>query len=464
MRWVKQDCPKKRPPRREPPLPRAPHRLPGVPERAALERRTTELLQRLIRFNTANPPGNEAPAQEWLRDLLEGAGAECELLAAAPGRPNLVARVGGASEGPALCLLGHVDTVPADARDWRSDPWSGELRDGCVWGRGAKDMKSQVAAEVAATLTLLEEGWRPEAGELKLVFTCDEEQGATIGAAWLCSEHPERVRADLVVNEGAGELIRRGERRVYGVSVGEKGVFRFTLVTHGRSGHASVPRIGENALVKLAPLLAALAEARPEHVAAPDAGALLEALGLDPSDTHAALTEIEASDPAVAVLLEPMLGVTLAPTMVQASESANVLPAHARLDVDCRVPPELGEEAARAAVHNALGDHGYELRFDGPIVGNRSPADAPLMDTIRRFVEREDPGAAVAPVVMSGFSDSHWWRKAFPRCVAYGFFPQNVMDVTEAFPQMHGIDERIPVADLGLAAAFYADLMVETLK
>jgi acetylornithine deacetylase/succinyl-diaminopimelate desuccinylase-like protein len=435
-----------------------------VAERNALERRTTELLQRLIRFNTVNPPGDEGPAQEWLKHLLEGAGLECELLAATPGRPNLVARLAAASDGPTLCLLGHVDTVPADPEDWQDDPWSGELRDGCVWGRGAKDMKSQVAAELAATLMLVEDGWRPEAGQLKLVFTCDEERGAALGAQWLCSEHTERVRADFIVNEGAGELIRHGDRRVYGVCVAEKGVFRFTLSTRGRSGHASVPRIGDNALVKLAPLLIALAEGRPDHVASPEGAALLGALGLDTENLDAAVAELEASDPAVAVLLEPMLGVTLTPTMISASEAVNVVPAHARLEVDCRVPPELGEEAVLAAVGRTLGDDGYELSFEDRIVGNRSSPDTPLMETIRRFVEREDPGATVAPVVMSGFSDSHWWRKAFPDCVAYGFFPQNAMDMTEAFPQMHGIDERIPVADLGLAAAFYADLMLETLR
>jgi acetylornithine deacetylase/succinyl-diaminopimelate desuccinylase-like protein len=435
-----------------------------VAQRDALRRRTTELLQRLIRFNTVNPPGNEGPAQDWLKELLEEAGLECELLAAAPGRPNLVARLAGPSDGPTLCLLGHVDTVPADPEDWRDDPWSGELRDGCVWGRGAKDMKSQVAAELAATLALVEEGWRPEAGELKLVFTCDEERGAALGAQWLCSEHPERMRADFVVNEGAGELIRHGDCRVYGVCVAEKGVFRFTLSTSGRSGHASVPRIGDNALVKMAPLLTALAQGRPDHVPSPEADALLGALGLDTDDLDAAIAELEEEDPAVAILLEPMFGVTLTPTMISASEAVNVVPAHARLEVDCRVPPEHGEEAVLAAVSRMLGDDGYKLHFEDRIMGNRSPADTPLMDTIRRFVEREDPGATVAPVIMTGFSDSHWWRKAFPDCIAYGFFPQNAMDMTEAFPQMHGIDERIPVADLGLAAAFYADLMLETLR
>jgi acetylornithine deacetylase/succinyl-diaminopimelate desuccinylase-like protein len=439
-------------------------RLPVVPERAALERRTTEILQRLIRFNTVNPPGNEGAAQEWLKGVLDEAGFDCLLLEDVPGRPNLVARLAGPADGPALCLLGHVDTVPADPDDWQLDPWSGELRDGCVWGRGAKDMKSQVAAELGATLVLLDEGWRPEAGELKLVFTCDEERGARHGAQWLCAEQPEHVRADLVVNEGAGELMRRGDRRVYGVCVGEKGVFRFTLSTSGRAGHASVPRIGDNALVKMAPVLSALAERRPAHVPSPEARALLRALGLDEDDLDGALAELEASDPALAVLVEPMLGVTLTPTMIGASQAINVVPAHARLEVDCRVPPELGEEAVRDAIEQTLGSDGFEIGFAETIVGNRSPIDTPLMDSIRRFVEREDPGATVAPVAMSGFSDSHWWRKAFPDCIAYGFYPQNAMDVTEAFPLMHGKDERMPVADLGLAAAFYADLMVETLR
>src|SRR5581483_9889832 len=128
---------------------------------ADLERRTTELLQRLIQFNTVNPPGNEEAAQEFLKETLEAAGFECELLAAVEGRPNLVARLRARSDGPRLALLGHVDTVLADAGDWSVDPWAGELRDGCVWGRGALDMKGQVAAEVAAACSLASEGWRP---------------------------------------------------------------------------------------------------------------------------------------------------------------------------------------------------------------------------------------------------------------------------------------------------------------
>jgi acetylornithine deacetylase/succinyl-diaminopimelate desuccinylase-like protein len=434
-----------------------------VPEAEALERRTTELLQRLIRFNTVNPPGDEEQAQQFLKETLEAADFECELLAAVEGRPNLIARLPGSSDGPRLCLLGHVDTVLADPADWSVDPWSGELRDGCVWGRGALDMKSQVAAEVAAASLLAEEGWRPASGELVLVLTADEEAGGEHGAKWLCEEHPDKVRCDLVINEGAGEVLDFDGRRVYGVCVGEKGVFRFALVTRGVAGHASIPRIGDNALTKLAPILEALGDGRPAFEPSPEAVALLESLGMDPSDLDAALRELEGRDPRIAVLVEPMLGVTLTPTMVSASEKVNVIPAHAELKVDCRVPPELGEEHARARVVELLGDNGYELRFEETVAGNRSPIDTSLMRTIHGFVESEDPGAKIAPVVLPGFSDSHWFRDAFPDCIAYGFFPQKAMDLFEAAPLVHGADERVPVEDLGLAARCYSRLAQELL-
>jgi acetylornithine deacetylase/succinyl-diaminopimelate desuccinylase-like protein len=435
-----------------------------VPEREDLERRTTELLQRLIRFNTVNPPGNEQEAQEFLKQMLGAAGFECELLAAVEGRPNLIARLESGSDGPTLCLLGHVDTVLADPSAWTADPWGGEVRDGCVWGRGALDMKSQVAAEVAAAVALAEEGWRPEAGALQLVLTADEEAGAEYGAKWLCEQQPDKVRCDLVVNEGAGEVFEYDGRRIYGVCVAEKGVFRFTLSTHGRAGHASIPRIGDNALTKMAPLLEAMREGRPAYELSPEPEAFLRAMGLEVEDLAGALRQVEQRDPRIAVLLEPMLGVTLTPTMIHASEKINVIPARAELGVDCRVPPDCGEEHALRRIHEVLGDDGYDVHFGETVVGNRSPIDTPLMDTIRSFVEREDPGAHVTPIALPGFSDSRWFRDAFPDCIAYGFFPQNAMDLFEAAPLIHGADERVPVADLGLAAAFYADLAVETLR
>jgi len=431
-----------------------------VSDDGELEGRTTRLLQRLIQFDTVNPPGAEEECQQYLRGLLEGAGFEVELLAAAPGRPNLVARLAAPSgaDGPTLCLLGHVDTVLANPAEWEVSPWSGELRDdGCVWGRGALDMKSQVAAEVAA------------ACELKLVITADEETGAHYGAQWLCREHPDKVRADLIVNEGAGVSFEYppgdgASRRIYPVCVAEKGVFRFSLTAHGRAGHASLPRIGDNALAKLAPLVAALGDTgvAPEHSPEPDA--LLAALGIPLDDLGTALAEVEATDPRIAVMLEPLLGVTFAPTMAAASEKINVIPSEATVRVDCRVPPGLGEQHVRARLADVLPPGPHTIEFDETVIGNRSPIDTPLMETIRAFVSKEDPGATVAATALAGFSDSHWFRAAFPDCVAYGFFPQRAMDLFEAMPLVHGANERIPVDDLALAARFYSQLVETTLR
>ena len=258
------------------------HILDRVPDRSRLESRTTELLQRLIRFNTVNPPGDEQAAQEFLKEQLEAAGFECELLADVPGRPNLVARMRARSDGPRLCLLGHVDTVLADPEEWTVDPWSGELRDGCVWGRGALDMKSQVAAEAAAALTLAEEGWRPEAGELLLVFTCDEETGAEHGARWLCEQHPDRVACDMVVNEGAGRGVRVRRppalRRVRGRE-GRVPLHRHRPRSRGsRLGAADRrQRPGE----ARAGAGGARRDGRPAYELTPEPEALLSAMGLD---------------------------------------------------------------------------------------------------------------------------------------------------------------------------------------
>jgi acetylornithine deacetylase/succinyl-diaminopimelate desuccinylase-like protein len=425
-----------------------------------LEARTTELLQRLIRFNTVNPPGNEQAAQEFLKETLEGAGFECELLAAVEGRPNLVARLGAQSDGPRLALLGHVDTVLADADDWSVDPWAGDVRDGCVWGRGALDMKGQVAAEVAAVCALASEGWRPESGELLVVVTVDEEVGAAQGAKWLCGQMPDHVRCDLVVNEGGGPSFSFGDKRYYLVEVGEKGVFRFTLTTHGAAGHASMPRIGDNALSKLAPLIEALSDGRAELERSEETDALAAVLGLDP---ETAVRELEQADPRLAILFEPTLGVTFAPTMAAASEKINVIPARAQLQVDCRVPPGLGEDHVRRRLAERVGENGYELSFGESVAGNASPLESPLMDHIREFVSNEEPGAELVPYVMPGFTDSRWFREAFPDCVAYGFFPMRSMDMFEAASLMHGKDERVRVEDLGLAAGFYSELAQKVL-
>lgn len=426
-----------------------------------LQQATTELLQQLVRFDTVNPPGNERLLQELLLGELTSAGFDCELLGATPERPNLIARLRGVEDGPTLCLLGHVDTVLANPAEWTHGPWSGDVADGFLWGRGALDMKSQVAAEVAAAISLARDGWRPARGELLICAVVDEETGGALGAQWITETHPDKVRCDYLINEGGGGVFAYGGGRRYGVCCAEKGVFRFKLVTDGVAGHASMPRMGENALLKLGPLLERLGAKQPSYAITDVPAAFLRGLGEDPADPAGAVARLTAAEPRLATMFEPMLGVTFTPTRAAASQKVNVIPSRAEIHVDCRVPPGLGEDEVRQAIREVLGsdgDDGFHVEFTERVVGNGSPADSPLRDAIDTWVADNDPGASTVPVILPGFTDSRWFRKTFPDCVAYGFFPHKHQPLLESAPLVHGADERIDVRDLGFAARFYADV------
>jgi acetylornithine deacetylase/succinyl-diaminopimelate desuccinylase-like protein len=424
----------------------------------ALEERAVELLQRLIRHRTVNPPGDERALQEELAAEFRAAGFEVELRGRTPERPNLVARLRGEADGPVLALLSHVDTVLADPAEWQRDPWSGDLVDGEVWGRGAQDMKSQTAAECAAALDLAASGWRPAHGDLLVVVVVDEETGGEDGAIWLTQNHPDLARCDFLLNEGAGTVIPHGDERLYGVCTAEKGVFRFSLTTRGAAGHASMPNVADNALPKLAPLLAALAANKPELDLTEAPRALLAALDLPDLDA------LRAANPGLAAFAEPMSSVTFAPTIISAGAKINVIPSAATLTVDCRVPPGHGRETAERRMGEVLaGLNGYEVTWIEEVVGNGSPTESPLMDAIRSWVAAEDPGARVVPTMLPAYTDSRAFRDAFPECVAYGFFPQREMSLYEMWPLVHGKDERIAAADVGFAARAYRAIAQELL-
>lgn len=430
-----------------------------------------ELLGELIRIDTSNPPGREAAAQELLATRLTEAGFACEMLAAELDRPNLVATLAGEAEGPTLCLLGHVDTVPADRSEWSFDPWAGDVVDGEVRGRGTQDMKGQVAAEVAAVAALAGDGWRPARGTLKVVTTVDEEKGGDRGARWLCDTHPDSVRCDLVVNEGGGKSFELGGQRFYTLAVGEKGVCRFWLRARGVAGHASIPALGANALLKLAPALETLRK-QPPIEPTPAGLAFVTALTgnpIDPGDATAladAVEDLRSQAPSIAAYLaEPMMRVTLVPTMARASEKENVIPSVAEVLVDCRVPPGMEPADVRERIDAVLGPLAgdVEIEFADVVIGNSSPLDTSLAATIRTWLAGADPGAELVPTVMPGFSDSHWFRRAFNSATVYGFSPQRALDLARAEPLLHAADERVPVADVELAASFFADLPQRTL-
>src|SRR5918999_30925 len=340
---------------------------------AALQEETADVLARLIRFKTVNPPGAERECQEWLRDYLTDAGLEGERMGDDPERPNLVATLEGEEPGPVLGYLSHVDTVLADPEDWTHDPWSGDVHDGHLWGRGALDMKSQTAAEAVAAATLARQGWRPARGELKLFSVVDEEAGGELGAQGLTRNRPDAARCDFLLNEGGGPVMPYGDRRLYGVCCAEKGTFRFAVRAHGRAGHASVPGIGDNALLKLGPVLERLGARQPDYDVTEEPRRLLELLGEDPSDPAAAVARLRAVEPRLALMFEPTLRVTAVPTIVSASQKINVIPARAELRVDCRTPPGMDADTTMARLRSLLdGVDGVELEFTEQVIGNRS--------------------------------------------------------------------------------------------
>jgi acetylornithine deacetylase/succinyl-diaminopimelate desuccinylase-like protein len=412
------------------------------------------LLQELLRVDTVNPPGNETAAAELLRAYLEESGVPCELYARDPVRANLVARLEGSGAGARLLLLSHTDTVLADPAEWTVDPWSGELKDGCVWGRGALDMKGQVAASAVAVASLAREGFRPT-GDLLFAATADEEvgDGEYMGLQWLCEEHPDAVRCDYAVNEGAGDRLELGGRVFYTCTAAEKISSPFRLLVHGRSGHAALPSIADNALVKAARLIDRVAAYREEPQLGPETEGFLAAVT---GSVPAAVDALEAArdvDPAAAEILEPLLTATLAPTQISASDKRNVIPGVCDVTVDCRLLPGDSRDRIERALHDWLGADAYELFWRGAQGGTRSRLDTPLWSAIETFVERAEPGAAVAPLCVAGFTDSHWLRQAFD-AVVYGFFPQKEMSAELAARLIHSADERIAVADLELGVDF----------
>jgi acetylornithine deacetylase/succinyl-diaminopimelate desuccinylase-like protein len=416
---------------------------------AGLRDETVDLLSRLIRLDTTNPPGNETPAAELLRGYLEANGVRCELYARVPERANLVARIPGRGEGPTLLLLSHTDVVVADPAEWSVPPFSGEVRDGEVWGRGALDMKGQVAAAAVAIASLAREGFEPS-GDLVFAATADEEVGADFGLSWLCSEHPDAVRCDYAANEGGGDRLELGGSVYYLCSTAEKMSAAFRIRVRGRSGHASMPGIADNALVKAARLIERISSFRPEPQVGPEAAAFLRAVLGETPVAADAVDAIRAVSRPAGNLLEPLLAPTFAPTMISASRKQNVIPAVCEIVVDCRLLPGQHPKHVEPLVRAVLGgDVDYEIEWLEEQGGTRSPLETPLWQAVESFVAASEPGAQAVPICTSGFTDSHWLRDAFDT-VAYGFFPAREMPVETMAALVHSADERIPVADLEL--------------
>lgn len=419
----------------------------------SLREEVTELLQALLRLDTVSPPGNETAAAELLREYLAQNGVGCELVAREPQRANLIARLPGGG-GPSLMLTGHTDTVLADPGEWARDPWSGDLVDGEIWGRGALDMKGHVAAAAVAFASLARE--RAELpGDLLLVIVADEEVGDDFGMSWLAREHTELVRTDFAINEGGGERVVLGGRPLYLCSVAEKMTAPFRIHLRGRSGHASDPYAADNALLKAGPVLDALARIDPSRELIPEVRIFLEAVLGEVPPLDVALDRARALHPLAAALVAPLLSATMSPTMIQASRQRNVIPARCTIEVDCRMLPGSSTGEIESLLRAGLpGDWEIEWVEREVVGGTRSSLDTPLWRALESWIAKVDPDAGLVPLCGAGFTDSHYLRSSVGTC-AYGFFPLRAMELEVAAKLIHSADERIAVDDLELGVDMF---------
>ncbi|GAA0941391.1 M20/M25/M40 family metallo-hydrolase [Nonomuraea longicatena] len=403
-----------------------------------------EICSDLIRFDTTNPGSRERPAAEYVATLLADAGIEPEVFESAPGRTTVVARVEGAAKD-ALLIHGHLDVVPADPAEWRMHPFSGEIADGCVYGRGAVDMKGSCAMTLATVLGMAARGERPRR-DLVLAFLADEEATGDYGSRYAVTERRELFDGVTeAISESGGFSVQHGDVRVYPVAVGERGTAWMKVTAHGVAGHGSRPAI-DNPVATLAAALARVAAHSWPVRLTPPVAALIESLAeitgspidLDRLDAEAARLG------ALGGLFEGQIHNSANPTMLSAGYKVNVVPSTAEAHVDGRYLPGFQEEFLETI--DALLGPKITREFVNLEDAPAAPYPSAFFDELASVLVAEDPSARPVPYVMSGGTDA----KSFARIgiEGYGFAPLMLRPDLDYFGMFHGKDERVPVEGL----------------
>ena len=422
--------------------------MPGQPVAAD---EVAELCSDLIRIDTTNPGDHSGPgertAAEYVAERLSEVGLDPQLYESHPGRASVVARIRGTEPGrPALLVHGHLDVVPADPGDWQVHPFSGERRDGCVWGRGAVDMKDMDAMVLAVTRQRLAEGRRPPR-DIVLAFVADEEAGGAWGARWLVDNHPELFEGCTeAISEVGGFSYtiggKDGPQRLYLVEVAEKGMAWMRLLARGRAGHGSMLS-SENAVTELAEAVARLGRHEfPVQLTPAVRDFLSEVSGImgvdfEPDNPRAILDKLGP----ITRLAGATVKNTVNPTVLNAGYKVNVIPQVASAEVDGRFLPGhedeffaevdriLGPDVQREFIHH---DIAVETTFDGDLP--RAMASA---------LASEDPSARLLPYCLSGGTDAKSFSRLGMRC--FGFVPLRLPPDLDFSGMFHGVDERVPV-------------------
>jgi acetylornithine deacetylase/succinyl-diaminopimelate desuccinylase-like protein len=436
----------------------------------------TGLLSKLIRFDTTNPPGNETAAAQFLADELTKEGLNCEILEATPKRGNIVARLKGTGEKPSLLLLSHLDVVAAKHDEWSVEPFSGAVQDGFVWGRGALDMKGMTAIEVMALKLLKREGAALK-GDVLLAATADEEKGGVMGAGYLLENFKDKIYADYVLNEGGGAAIPTRNGNLFTVNTAEKGILWFRVKAKGIPGHGALPNMADNAIMRMNKVIETLGNYQAETVLIPTIKSFLREVakketGLqepfsklisDPKQSSQILDGIGCENRFIADELVPRVKITLTPTMIGGGVKENVVPSECEVIFDCRPLPGQSIEETLGLIKNLLSVVGLEkLSFE--IIqaheGSESPMQTPLYEAISSVLGEFEPDCAVTPWLMTGGTDSRFFRAAGSVC--YGFHPLHPEPPIKGklIKREHGIDERISIENL----VFGTSVLYEVIK
>lgn len=429
--------------------------MPGViqaveGESTQAEDEAVTICRDLLRIDTSNFGDDSGPgerrAAELTAELLAQVGLDAELLEPAPGRSTVVTRITGQDPArPALIVHGHLDVVPAQATDWQVDPLSGEERDGCLWGRGAVDMKDMDAMILATVRELARSGRRPPR-DLVVAFFADEEAGGDKGAGWVVRERPDLFEgASEAVSEVGGYSVDLAGRRAYLLQTAEKGLAWLRLVAHGRAGHGSQIN-NDNAVTRLAGAVARIGahpwplEITPTVRAFLDGVEEITGVPLPPDDPDALVATLGT----VARFVGATLRNSANPTVFEAGYKHNVIPGSATALVDCRFLPGRQEELM-ATIHKLAGE-GVEVSVDHEAVALEVPFTGRLVDAMVAALQAEDPGAAVLPYCLSAGTDNK--SLSHLGITGYGFVPLRLTGDLD-FPGMfHGVDERVPIDSL----------------
>ena len=408
----------------------------------------------LLRIDTTNPPGNERPAAEYIARVLDRDGIASQVLESEPTRASVVARLKGSGKKEPLLLNGHLDVVPADPESWKHDPFLAEEHDGCIWGRGAIDMKNMVTMSMMVLVLLKRQGVSLDR-DVIFAGVADEEAGSNLGARFLVERHPDLVRAEYVLNEIGGYTFYFGDAVFYPVQVAEKGICWFELVAEGEPGHGSMPR-PDNAVVRLARAIHLLGKTRlPQHNV-PVVEAFLRRLAesapfpqnkampmlLQPAVSSALLEVLGRQDPEQAIGLNAMLRNTASPTVLSGGKKVNVIPSRASVLVDGRTLPGQSRDDFLREVRAVVGS-GVEIRVIEQHAGTVFDDKTALFETICRTLEHHHPGSVPVPFMIPGFTDSAAYAKLGATC--YGFSPIKMPPGMNYSKMYHGHNERIPV-------------------